>query len=236
MASFNKADLKYVVEACTLAKSFDIDTMIFENGSTRGLHEDSSILITDSNTPEFDDFTSLGIGRVGLFLQRYGFVSDTQKHTAELDVGPNDSVTKVTFAAPKIPKVEFRCTDISTIPRVPTKINDVAKCEFTLDEDALRFVNRAMGAYSAERVTLLCVNGELKLEISDVNNDVIQYVVSDSVVDLETDSPSSFSKRYPIKPFLAVFKQAIGQPITYGKKHTLRTEVAGLTVHLFAMM
>lgn len=228
----SKTTFTYIVNACNLAKTFGINSIIFEQGSARALHDDSTVLITDKACPEFE-FASLGIGDIAKFLQRYSLVSN-EKHDIITDDDGSSVITKITFSAPKVPKIEFRCSNATTMPRVPKSINDNAKCSFTLDAKCLEFAHKAQAAYSSEYVTLLCTAGELKLEFSDTNKDVLQYVAAEGIEDQTTGNLCTFSKRYPAKTFLSVFKRSVDEPIVYGVKHSLRTSIMDMPVYVFA--
>ena len=228
----SKANFTYIINACNLAKTVGINSIIFEQGSARALHDDSTVLITDKECPEFD-FSSMGISDIAKFLQRYSLVADATREIAT-DEDASSAITKITFSAPKVPKIEFRCSSISTMPRVPKSINDTVKCSFVLDAQCMEFAHKAQAAYSSEYVTLLCTAGELKIEFSDTNKDVIQYVAAEGIEDETTGKPATFSKRYPAKTFLSVFKRTVGEKISYGAKHSLRTTMMNMPVYVFA--
>lgn len=225
--------IKRVVKCATIGK---IDNVAVEPGRIRGMDDNQSVFIFQTdNVPEFE-FGSIGFNRLPTFTTRLDMVTGADKLsiTANTDTSKDGSsfVRSLNFAAKGI-KVDYRCANPAVI-RAPKELVDSTKYEIVISPAAINYMARGMTAMSSDEIKIICDEDNTRFEIADVNGDVLTYEFDTTAVDITSSKPAEFEHTYPLKTLLPLLKAMDHETCYITKDHgMIRMSVEGLDMYIF---
>lgn len=232
----DKPTLIYLENLVSTAGMFGIDSMIIEPGRVRGLHEDGTTAILQTeNVPELE-FKSVGLNRVGLFSSRYNMAKGGDDFTVE--VTPNDKddpqfARALTMKAKGF-KVDYRCANPATIRAMKAFAGDYPKYKARMHPEAVVYMIKGTSAMQVDEVTIFGSQERIGLKMIDVNGDELEYIFGENVDLLQGDEKQfSFSYRYPVKLLQVLFKGHSDSAFAITHRGLLRMPVNGLDVYMF---
>lgn len=233
------ADLNYIQNVIKTADLVKIGNIAVEAGRIRGMDEArTAFILHTANVPDFA-FGSIGLNRMAEFVARFNLARNATNFTMDATVetsGDSPFVRAIQMKGKGL-KVDYRCANPLTI-QAPKKLNDPFAYSFDIAPEVVTYLQQGQSAYRAENVTFIGTSDGVSMQLSDINNDKMEYVFADfcSIL-LEDDAPVEvkFTYNYPIKALLPLVKASPTAKMFINTKGVLRLNVNGLDVHIWAI-
>lgn len=212
--------LEKLLTTCAIV---DIDSIIIEDGTVRGVNEDKScVIISSVSVPELPELYKMGLSRLSTLNTRLAlFKSDPQ---TIVDARENDrgEISSLEISSPSA-KVQFRCTSAALI-KAPKKINDTVKFMLELDRDQVPFILSGAKSMGAKKAVIASKKDGTFFEFTDTNQDTFSIRVGDSLDEV-------FAHHFPAGVFLPLLRAVINNEgaiiLNIGEIGTLNLTVNG---------
>ncbi len=214
--------LDFIQKVVRTAGIVDIESIIIDNESVRGLAENHTVVLLEKEVPSLS-IGAIGINRTDVFQQRIDVVSDLEFFTVDAVV-EGEFVRSLTMKG-KGTRVDYRCANPTTI-RAPRVINDEMAATVQLNADAVKMLQKGISSMGAEVVELCSDKAGLSFVLIDTNQDKFEYRFDDE------GHTSEFAHKYPTKTLLALFKHNPTNTFEVGNKGTLLIKINGLGVYV----
>lgn len=231
--------LGYIQRVIKVANLVKIGNISVESGKIRGMDDEQKVFIFHTeNVPEFE-FGSIGINRLDEFTNRLNIARATTNFSIDATVESNSgsAFARALHMKGKGLKADYRCANPMTI-MAPKTIKAPFFYKFDRTDDFASFLQQGQTAFKCENVSLVGSEDGVVMEMSDVNNDKMEYTISDMVEIVDGDnSPSSvsFKHNYPVKMLLPLVKASDNNTIYINGAGILRLRVQGFDMHVWAV-
>ena len=221
----------YVLNAVKTARLVDIDSVIIEPDTVRGMDDSNSVVLFQDEDVLDMPFGSIGMTRLDSLVSRYDIASSHDKFSVEANVRDGEDFAGNIVMKSKGIKVDYRCGNPTKI-RAPRQINDTMLFGVQLNEEAVNLLQKGATAMKADQVTIISNDDGVSFEMADVNNDVFKHTFADNVEILDDEENTKFAHRYPIKILQSLFKHNSEGSFSIGAKGMLSFPINGLTVYV----
>lgn len=236
-----KEKVEYIRDVINVAQLVGVESLIYEQGMVRGMHEDriAAIIQNENVPPLFDDNPeiAMGLSRLSFLNTRLNMVFDQETFSAEAVTKEKDDakyVFSLTLKAKGV-KIDYRCADPSRIQAKKT-INDPLQYSVPISPEFVNMLSKGISAMGSANVVTLISNEEgVSFEIADDEKDVFQHVFAESVEVIDPQvTTTKFAHRYPAKLLLSVVKKNPEGILKIGSVGlgVLRFDVQGIGVYL----
>lgn len=220
--------LQYIEGVVNTAHRIGIEDLIIEDGLIRAMDENKTVVIHHTkNVPDLP-FTSIGIGRINVFLSRLNIVKGQPNFNIDITTHDTEKYVKTMLMSAKGVKVDFRCANPKQI-QAPKTVNDTLKCLVPLDADAVVLLQKAQQAMGAENVTIISNDEGVSFELYDSANDKFTHTYKPKVEPLDGDDVQ-FVHTYPLKIVLPLFKENADGDFAIGKKGIMNIAINGINL------
>lgn len=226
-----------IVRVLKTAEKVGIDNVIIEPNVIRAINDAKTVvLFQNENVPQLS-VGSIGINRIGTFMQRYNIIVSRENPHFEADVNEEKGfVRSIDMSSDDIVSsddidITYRCANPDTI-QAPKKINDVPVYQFIIPGRTSSIMKQAQAAMGSETVEITSDGDSVSYKIVDINNDNFNHIFPGKVVNIddEEETSTSFSYKYPVKNILSVIDSDIDTMFEIGEKGIITTVVNGLNV------
>lgn len=216
--------LSYIQNVVETAQLVGIDNVIIEPGKVRAINDDKSVvLFQETDVPDML-FNSVGLNRIGVFLNRLSVARTQDNFTVDVKTDDNNDFARSITMSAKGFKVDYRCANPKTVA-APKKINDEFVCSIDLTPQAVYMLQKGQSAMTADTVSLISNADGVTFEFVDINSDKFSHTFTESV---SSDDP--FIYKYPIKILLPLFKYDSEGSFKIGRKGMLNIVVNNLNI------
>jgi len=233
LSSDTLAFIQTVVETAHLV---DIDNVIIDSESLRGLSEGSTVVLLEKNVPNLE-FEAIGLNRTDVFQQRLNVVRELDNFTVDAVVDDEKGFVRSLTMKAKGTKVDYRCANPTTI-RAPRILHDEMLARVVVNADAVRMLQKGASAMGSDAVSFTSDADGVSFALVDLNQDTFEHAFAEHAEPLKEGTPANFSHKYPVKTVLALLKHS-SSDLTFfevGVKGTLRVKVNGLGVYVIPMV
>jgi len=223
--------LSFIQNVVHTAGIVDIDSIIIDPESVRGLADNHTVVLLEKEVPELE-IGSIGLNRTDVFLQRLDVVKDLDGFAVEAVMDGSDKgfVRSLTLKA-KGTKVDYRCANPTTI-RAPRVINDEPSARVDVTAEAVKLLQKGAAAMGSDLVEFHSDGDGVHFSLVDVNNDTFEHQFAEKATPLTEGSEGKFTYKYPVKTLLALFKDSSVDHFSVGGKGTMLVKVSGLGVYV----
>ena len=233
LTKLDPTSLSYIERVVSVAKIAGIDSVIIGNGMVRGMDEDQTVVILDTNNvPSLPMDTSIGLNRVSTFQSRYeisksasGFSIDAYVDDGDAD---NPFIRSLTLKG-KGTKIDFRCAAPASI-KAPKTLNDTVTHSSCFNVEAVQMIVKGQSAMGADEMALRGSTDGVVLEIRDNGGDMLTYDITKDVRQEHSDASTDFYHRYPIKAVIPLIKQNPDGKFLLSKRGMLYVSVNNINV------
>jgi hypothetical protein len=227
--------IEFIENVVKTGQSVNIENAIIdaETGSVRGIDEDRSVvLFQNENVPTFP-VGSIGLSRVGIFLNRLGIVKGREGFAVNAVSVDMDGVefVKALQMSSNDTKIDYRCANPDTI-KAPKQINDTIIYRVQYNTEAVDVLQKGQAAMGTDSVSVVGSDGGVAFELQDASEDIMSHTFAPESISLGESSNGSFVHKYPVKTLLALFKQNPDGSFEIGEKGILRIAVNGLNIYV----
>ena len=220
--------IKFINGVVTTAHLVGVDGIIIEPGLVRGMAEDRTVVMIQSENVLDMPFGSIGLNRIATFQSRYDIAKTQDGFTMDVVVDDGSEFARSITMKGKGVKINYRCANPTTITAAK-KIRDVAERRVQMNGEAVMLFQKGMAAMGSEDVTIICNDG-VSFEFSDNNADVFSHRFADGSDAIVDGSDDKFAHKYPAKVLSSLFKHDTDGSFTVGKAGTLNVDVNGITI------
>jgi hypothetical protein len=241
MDKLNKNVVEYLqrlIKTCILC---GIDSVSVESNLVRGQSLDNSkgtFLLEYENIPPSLGFSSIGIGRVKTLSNRISILDsdDTNIFFEGKEKDNGDIMVKKLQLTNKKTKIDFSCYDSLRI-KAPKAFNDPMFYEFSISEDTLKIMSRAIAAIDTTSISFSTdKDGSIKFRTTDVEGDIFDHLVSESCTISDDADKDNFFYAYEIKYILPLFKASIDTSgklkVNISRRGIMRVIVNGFSIYV----
>jgi hypothetical protein len=236
--------IAYIQNVVATAQLVKIDDIIIEPDLVRGIDEDRSVVIIQTTDVPAMPFTSIGLNRIGVFMNRFKIAKDMADFEIEaimpnLDSKQKNSNVSSTFARALVLKgkgikIDYRCANPDTI-QAPKSLNDKPKHKVPMTAEAVLLMSKAQSAMGSDEITLTSQEDGVSFEMADMNSDVFSYKFGEEVTVVDKDADrkdTNFTHKYPIKILLPLLKVSSDEPFLITSRGILKIVVNGLDFYI----
>jgi hypothetical protein len=222
--------LNFIQKVVQTAGMVDIDNIIIDDESARGLSENNTVVLLEKEIPPLS-VGAIGLNRTDVFEQRLEVVQgmDGFAITAVTD-DEKGFVRSLTMKA-KGTKIDYRCANPTAI-RAPRVINDVMIARIQLSSEAVDLLKKGAAAMGSDDVSITSNKDGVSFALVDVNSDTFDHAFAEKAEQLDKESEAYFTNKYPVKTLLALFKHDSSNTFNVGKKGTLLVKINDLGVYV----
>lgn len=229
----SQAHINYIQNVVGAAQVAGIESVSIEPNLVRGITDEKTVFILQTeNVPNFD-FGSVGINRMSIFQNRLGIVQSQPNFSVDCDIVDTSDgkfVKSVVFRSDVV-KVDYKCANPKTILGV-RKFNDVLKSEIQCTPEVVDLLQRGINAMKGEVITLVNNDKETFVEILDINNDVFKFTLPNQAELIDNNYDSTFAFRYPAKILLNLLKSNPDGVFRVGNRGILNVQVNSFNVYI----
>lgn len=220
------------IDIVATANSIGIDRMIIDSESIRGQSESTAVILLDKNTINFGIFSSIGISRVKLLNSRLNLVKNGKNiPTIEFEIKEKDNGDREALLLSikeKKTTVEFRCCDPAHI-RAARNLKSSIIYTFDIDEESINVMSRGMSVMGNNNISFRLDNGKVQFNLSDVEGDSLNHIISDSITINEDETPSFYFKYN--KSILQLLKLAMNENTSTATVNITKRGVLNLMIN-----
>ncbi len=233
LTKLSKQTLDYIETVVSVAKTAGIDNIIIEQDRVRGLDDDKTVLILQTEDVPTFPFGAIGLTRIGVFASRYEIAKTAKDFTVEANIDDTingePSFVRGLLLKGKGVKIDYRCANPKTI-QAPKALNDTITHKVKMSSDAVQMLSKGQAAMSADEAIFVGTEDGVSLEIKDNNGDSLVYDITDDISLENGHKVSDFYHRYPIKVISPLFKQNPDGYFYLSSKGMLYIDVNGINV------
>jgi hypothetical protein len=230
MTSKNDNWINIIVNAVKTAQSVGIDSIIIEPDWIRGCNEAKTVVIFQNEDVPSLSVGSIGMSRIGTFMQRYNIISNQDNPTFKADVDSNKGYVRSIVMSSSDTKIEYRCANPETI-QAPKKIFDTTKYRVLIPINSGAIMKQAQAAMNSEIVEIASDKTGTFFKILDINNDDFKHILPEDAVTIDDDdAPAKFAHKYALKNVLDIIDPAVDTMFEIGERGVITTSVNGLNV------
>jgi len=224
-----QTDIEYIENVVKTSISIGIDNVIIEKDIVRAIDDARTVVMfQDQNVPDMP-FGSVGLNRLGIFLQRLEIAKLQDNLTVDVGVDDDAAFAKAFTMRGDGIKIDYRTANPSTI-HAPRQINDTLLYTIQLNAEAVSLLQKGHTAMGDDRVNIVSDDNGVTFVITDVNGDDMRHTFTQNVTLLDGVEDNNFTHRYPIKTLLSIFKQNPEGEFSIGSKGILKINVNGLDI------
>lgn len=191
-------NLERLLQTCSIA---DIDAIIIEDNTIRGVNEDKScVIISDQNVPELKEGTKMGLSRLGILNNRLSLFKNDPQMVVDAKENSRDEISALEISSPSA-KVQFRCTAPGLI-KAPKKINDEFAFSIKVEKEQIPFILSGAKSMSPKRVVIAGKDDGIYFEFTDTNQDTFSIKVDEPTLRI-------FAIQLPATVFLALIRASV---------------------------
>lgn len=222
--------LAFIQNVVHTAEMVDIDSIIIDPESVRGLSENNTVVLLEKDVPQLE-IGSIGLNRTDVFQQRLDVVKELDKFAIDAVVDEDKGFVRSLTMKAKGTKVDYRCANPATI-RAPRIINDELSARVEITPEAVKMLQKGASAMGAELVEFRSDAEGVSFALVDANSDTFEHSFADAASPLSKDSDGSFTHKYPVKTLLSLFKDGSVTHFDVGAKGTMLVKVNDLGVYV----
>lgn len=229
-----QSNIDYIQNVVKTVQTVGMDKVAIESGVVRGVTDDKTVFILQTeNVPTFE-FGSIGISKLPVFQNRLNIVREQSNFSVEASSIKNTSegsyVHTLTMRAAGI-KVDFTCCNPKILMGV-REFRDQMKVEIDLDPEIVKVLQRGINAMGGKMITIVNNEKETFFEVLDDSNDVFKYTLPTKCIPLIENVDPSFVFRYPADVILSLFKQNPEGSFRVGNRGILNVAVNNLNMYV----
>jgi len=214
------SNLDKLLSTCAIV---DIDAIIIEEGTVRGVNEDKScVIISSVGVPELPEGLKMGLSRLGTLNARIGLFKNDPQTVIDMKENERQEITSLEISSPSA-KVQFRCTSTALI-KAPKKINDTVKFTLEIDRDQVPLILAGAKSMGAKKAVIASKKDGTFFEFTDTNQDTFSIRVGESMDQV-------FAHHYLAGVFLPLLRAVINNEgailLNIGEIGTLNITVNG---------
>ena len=197
LSTTDTENLEKILNTCLL---FDIDSIIIENGSFRGMTPSKTCaIISDVDVPKLSQ--PLGISRLKSLQGRLSIFKALKDTVIEAKESERGEISSLSISAGRN-KVQFRCTS-SMLIKAPKQINDDVFGTVKFSSDECKMILNAIKVMDTKQVIFAAkANKSVSIEALDANNDPFKIDI-EAPIDHDHDrSIVTYYNPSVIKPIL----------------------------------
>lgn len=222
--------LTFIQNVVHTAGIVDIDSIIIDPESVRGLAENNTVVLLEKDVPELE-IGSVGLNRTDVFQQRLGVVKDLDSFAVDAVMDDEKGFVRSLTMKAKGTKIDYRCANPTTI-RAPRVINDELSARVDVTADAVQMLQKGAAAMGSDLVQFHSDKDGVRFELIDTNNDTFDHLFAEKATPLSKESEGYFTHKYPVKTLLALFKDDSVDHFSVGSKGTLLVKINDLGVYV----
>ena len=222
--------LTFIQNVVHTAELVNIDSIIIDAESVRGLSENNTVVLLEKDIPKLE-IGPIGLNRTDVFQQRLDVVQGLDGFAIDATIDEDKGFVRALVMKAKGTKVDYRCANPATI-RAPRVINDdlMARVEFT--SEGVSMLQKGAAAMGSDVVEFKSNSCGVHFTLEDVNNDTFNHQFANSSEALGEASDGRFTHKYPVKTLLALFKHESVNHFEVGSKGTMLVKINGLGVYV----
>ena len=224
LSAIDTTHLKELLSICALA---DIESIIIENGTVRGVSaEKTCAIISSVNVPAFSQ--KIGLSRLASLRSRIDLFStkDAVIDAKETDRG---EISQLEISSAKS-KVQFRCTSTALI-KAPQSINDRHDVSIYINKEEIKMILDGIKVMGAKRVIMTMSKDSVNFKIADESNDALNLQLETKPSIENDDSEDPLVVCYSTKVFPAILRAASQLvdtvSIKIGQRGTATIQISG---------
>lgn len=228
------SDIEYIQNVIKTVQAVGIEKVAIEPGIVRGIDDDKTVFILQTENVPSMQFGSIGLVRLSVFQNRLNIVQEQPNFSVEtnkvVETAEGSYIQSVTLKSSNL-KIDYTCANPKIMLGV-RKINDSMKAEIDLTPEVIKTIQRGVAAMSGEIITIINNNTETFIEILDKNKDVFKYALPHRAVSLNETLDPTFAFRYPADIVLSLFKLNQNGSFRIGNKGILNISVNNLNMYV----
>ena len=226
----DKDTLEFIQTVVKTAGMVDIDSIIIDNESVRGLSENNTVVLLEKDVPELE-IGAIGLNRTDVFEQRLEVVQGLDNFSVTAVMDDDKGFVRSLALKAKGTKVDYRCANPTAI-RAPKVLNDVMGASVQLSNDVVTMLQKGAAAMGADVVKIISDANGVTFSLTDTNNDTFDHTFAEKATPLSKETDGHFAHKYPVKTLLALFKHDPTAIFEVGSKGTLRVKINSLGVYV----
>ncbi|KKL28756.1 hypothetical protein LCGC14_2371970 [marine sediment metagenome] len=224
----DSASIAYIKLVVETAQLVGIDDLIIEPNKVRAMNEEKTVVIFQEKDVPDMVFNSVGLNRIGVFLNRLEVAKTQDNFAVEVITDENNEFARSIKMSAKGFKVDYRCANPKTIG-APRKLSEEWIYNIELTPQAVYMLQKGQAAMSTDRVSLINNDNGATFEFSDINSDKFSHTFTKRVSMIEGTN-ESFTYKYPIKVLLPLFKYDPEGSFEIGRRGMLKIVVNNLNI------
>ena len=214
-----------------VARLMKIENVVIDQECIRGQVKEEGVMICHrANIPPLG-FQGLGISRIDTLYARLNLLgSDFEIETVENSKG---LIVKMLLSRGNT-EVEFKCADPAIMPKAPRLIKDPIAFTFEMDEDTIALLSKAPSAVKGEALTFSGNRAGVIGKLSDIEGDMLQHVVSETLIYTSESSREEFYHSYKNKILIPLLKECASDgkaTVNITDRGMINLIVLGITVY-----
>jgi len=227
-----------LVKAAQTARLLDIDEIIIDKTSVRGMKKEEGLLIIHNGDNSFLEFDEIFINRVSVFLSRYNVLDEIDEINVTTKARNTGStfVNNVEIIGGRT-GLEYRCGDSAQMrDRLPKRMTDPIFYTFDIKQDSIKLITKALGAMGSTNITLMNSDkGDVFMKMSSEQGEILNHLITDDLIISGECDKDTFISSLKLKPIMALIKEcAKGDFLTVNitKRGALNVEVNGFNIYV----